>query len=100
MDAPAYSRPFRLATALFVASLGFWLALVWLVENSRGHGGSGLLAWFFAAFAMCVFFAYWIVKSRTRIDGEAIQQSWYTDKRVAVADLKEIGILRVRGLEW
>jgi len=100
IEGPAFSRTFRVATALFVASLGFWLALVWVVENSRGHGGSGLLAWFFAAFAMCVFFTYWILKSRTRIDAQAVRQSWYTDKRVAIADLKEVGILRIRGIEW
>lgn len=100
MEGPAYSWAFRAGTALFVASLGFWLALVWLAEESRGHGGGGLLAWFFAAFAMCTFFLYWILKSRTRIDSDALQQSWYTDKRVSIADLKEIGILRVRGLEW
>lgn len=100
MEGPAYSRVFRTGTALFVASLGFWLALVWLIEDSRGHGGAGLLGWFFTAFAMCVFFLYWILKSRTRIDSESLHQSWYTDRRVAIADLKDVGILRIRGLEW
>jgi len=100
MEGPAYSRVFRIGTALFVASLGFWLALVWLIENARGRGGAGLLGWFFAAFAMSVFFVYWILKSRTRIDTEALHQSWYTDRHVAIADLKDGGILRVRGLEW
>jgi hypothetical protein len=100
VEGPAFARVFRVATALFVASLGFWLALVWIVENSRGHGGSGLLAWFFAAFAMCVYFLYWILKSRTSIDSQAVHQSWYTDKHVAIADIKEVGVLRVRGLDW
>jgi hypothetical protein len=88
------------ATTLFIVSLGFWLALVWIVENTRGHGGSGLLAWFFAAFAMCVFFLYWILKSRTSLDSQALHQSWYTDKHVAIADMKDIAVMKVRGLEW
>jgi hypothetical protein len=29
-----------------------------------------------------------------------LHQSWYTDKHVAIADLKDVGILRLRGLEW
>jgi hypothetical protein len=100
VEGPAFSRTFRVATTLFILSLGVWLALVWIVQNSRGHGGSGLLAWFFAAFAMCVFFLYWILKSRTRIDAQALHQTWYTDKHIAIADLADVGVLRLRGLEW
>lgn len=100
IEGPAFSRTFRIATTLFVLSLGVWLALVWIVESRRGHGGSGLLLWFFAAFAMCVFFLYWIVRSRTTIDSHSLRQTWYTDKQIAVADLADIGVLRLRGLEW
>jgi hypothetical protein len=100
VEGPAFSRTFRIATTLFVLSLGVWLALVWIVQNSRGHGGSALLLWFFAAFAMCVFFLFWILKSRTTIGAQSLHQTWYTDKHVAIADLADVGILRLRGLEW
>ncbi|HUR88890.1 MAG TPA: hypothetical protein VMZ74_07385 [Ramlibacter sp.] len=99
VEGPAFSKTFRIATTLFVLSLGFWLALVWLVEHARG-GGTSLLVWFFFAFAMCVFFTFWILKSRTRIDSNALHQSWFADKHMAVADLATVGVLRVRGLEW
>ena len=100
IEGPAFSRTFRIATTLFVLSLGVWLALVWIVESRRGHGGSTLLLWFFAAFAMCVFFLFWILRSRTSIDAQALHQTWYTDKHIAIADLADVGVLRVRGLEW
>jgi hypothetical protein len=100
IEGPAFSRTFRVATTLFVLSLGVWLALVWIVESRRGHGGSGLLLWFFAAFAMCVFFLFWILRSRTTIDSQSLHQTWYSDKHIAIADLADIGVLRLRGLEW
>ena len=100
VEGPAFSLTFRVATTLFVLSLGFWLALVYVAEHTRTGGGSALLVWFFAAFAMCVFFLYWILKSRTRIDSAALHQSWFADKHMAISDLATIGVLRVRGLEW
>jgi hypothetical protein len=100
VEGPAFSMTFRIVTTLFVLSLGFWLALVWLAQRAKTGGGSTLLVWFFAAFAMCVFFLYWILRSRTRIDSEALHQTWYADKHMAIADLATVDVLRVRGLEW
>ena len=100
VEGPAFSLTFRGVTTLVVLSLGFWLALVWIAERARSGGSSALLVWFFAAFAMCIFFLYWILKSRTRIDGVALHQTWFADKHMAISDLATVGVLRVRGLEW
>ena len=100
VEGPAFSLTFRVVTTLFILSLGFWLALVWLAEHSRTGGGNALLVWFFFAFAMCVFFLFWILKSRTTIDSKALHQTWFADKHMAIADLATVGVLRVRGLEW
>ena len=99
VEGPAFSRTFRVVTTLWVLGLGFWLSLLWLGERTRG-GSTSLLGWFFAAFAMIVFFWYWIMRSRTRIDSQSLHQSWYTDKHIAIAELASVGVLRVRGLEW
>lgn len=95
---PAFSLAYRVVTTIFVLSIGVWLSLVWLGENVRGS--SALLLWFLAAFAMCVFFLYWILKGRTSIDANALHQTWFADKHVAIADLVSVGVLRIRGLEW
>lgn len=100
IEGPAFSLPFKAATSLFVLSIGFWLALVWEADRAKGGGSNSLLVWFLAAFVMCVFFAYWILRSRTRIDSEAVHQTWFADKRMPISDLAMVGVLRFRGLEW
>ena len=99
VEGPAFSRTFRIVTSLWVLGIGVWLALLWLGERVQG-GSNSLLVWFLTAFVMVVFFWFWILRSRTRIDSEALHQSWFADKHVAVADLATVGVLRVRGLEW
>jgi hypothetical protein len=49
---------------------------------------------------MLVFFWWWILRSRTRIDSGALHQTWFVDKHMAIADLATVGVLRIRGLEW
>jgi hypothetical protein len=99
VEGAAFSLPFKAATSLFVVGIGVWLSLVWEAEKAKG-GGNTLLVWFLAAFVMCVFFAYWILRSRTRITSEAVHQTWFADKRMPIADLAMVGVLRFRGLEW
>lgn len=99
IEGPAFSLVFKTATTLMVFGVGFWLALVWLGE--RAHGGSNsLLVWFFAALVMLVFFWWWILRSRTRIDEQGLYQSWFADKRMAMADLALVSVIRIRGFEW
>jgi hypothetical protein len=98
VEGPAFSRTFRTVTTLLVLSVGIWLALVW--QGERAHASRGLLVWFLAAFVMVVFFWWWILRSRTRIDSQALHQTWFADKHMAVADLATVGLVRIRGLEW
>jgi hypothetical protein len=99
MEGAAFSPTFKAVTTLLVFGVGFWFALVWIGERAKG-GGAGLLGWFFAALVMMVFFWWWIMRSRTRIDAQGLYQTWFTDKHMAMADLKVVRVLRVRGLEW
>jgi hypothetical protein len=99
IEGPAFSATFRTVTTLLVLGVGVWLALVWQAERARG-GGNALLVWFLAAFVMLVFFWWWILRSRTSIDPQALHQTWFADKHMAIADLATVGVLRVRGLEW
>lgn len=99
IEGPAFSLTFRAVATLLVLGVGVWFALVWQTE--RAHGVSkALLAWFLAAFVMVVFFWWWILRSRTRIDSQALHQTWFADKHIAIVDLATVGVLRVRGFEW
>jgi hypothetical protein len=100
VEGPAFSRTFKAVTTLMVFGVGFWLALVWLGEREKGAGGNTLLIYFFAALAMLVFFWFWILRSRTRIDAKGLHQTWFADKHMAMADLAIVGVIRIRGFEW
>jgi hypothetical protein len=41
-----------------------------------------------------------VLYSRTTIDGEEIRQSGFPPRRVALADIAQLKLVRVRGLEW
>lgn len=41
-----------------------------------------------------------VLYSRTTIDGQQIRQSGFLPRRVALADIAQLKLLRVRGLEW
>ena len=99
IEGPAFSLAFKAATSAMVVGIGFWLALVWEADHARG-GTNSLLVWFFAALAMLVFFTFWILRSRTRIDTQGIHQTWFADKHMPMADLALVSVIRIRGFEW
>jgi hypothetical protein len=38
--------------------------------------------------------------SQTRFDGESIEQTWLWRKKVMLAEISQLKLIRVRGLEW
>lgn len=64
--------------ALTVGEIGFLLAVVLVI-------GSG----------------YWgILTSRTSFDGEHIEQTWLWHKKVNIAEITQVKLVRVPGLDW
>lgn len=54
----------------------------------------------FGLAALCVLWVgYWIVYSRTRLDGEVLTQTWLWDKRVSVQDVAQLKLVHIRMLE-
>ena len=44
---------------------------------------------------------YWgILTSRTRFDGQSIEQSWLWRKRVELAEITQVKLIRVPGMAW
>lgn len=50
--------------------------------------------------ALCVVWVgYWIVYSRTRLDGDELVQTWLWDKRVKAQDVAQLKLVHIRMLE-
>lgn len=87
-----------------LASLLVLALLVWgigVVQQWQGPLPSAGEAGFLAAVLAVVASGYWgILRSRTRIDGEAIEQSWLWRKRVPLAEITQVKLICVPGLAW
>ncbi len=56
---------------------------------------------FLLAVVVVVGSGYWgIMTSQTRFDGESIEQTWLWRKKVMLAEISQLKLIRVRGLEW
>jgi hypothetical protein len=87
-----------LALAIVVGSAA-WFVRLWMDGKVAG-GAVSILTWFLAALAMMAYTGWWIVRSRTRLDGQALHQSWMWDKKMDLRELAYGKLVRVRGLEW
>ena len=96
---PAFSPAFKfIATVLVAVTLG-WFIQLWLAGKVSG-GTVSILSWFLAALAMMGYTWWCIVRSITRIDGQALSQTWVWDKKMELRELAYGKLIRVRGLEW
>ncbi|RQP24747.1 hypothetical protein DZC73_07600 [Albitalea terrae] len=60
----------------------------------------GVMLFILLAFAFIVVCFVAILRSRTRIDATHIEQSWITNKRVAIADITQVKLIYIPGLAW
>ncbi len=73
------------------------LAWIWRLDfDWRSSQG----AWVAVAWGMLAYIVWHIQRSRIRLDGEAIEQSWMWRRRLALRELAFIKVMRVRGLEF
>jgi hypothetical protein len=99
VEGPAFSPVFKFLTVAIVFGIAAWI--VHLAFEGKVTGGRvSILTWFLAALAMLLYLAWWILRSRTRIDAHEISQGWAWEKKMAVGDLARVQLVRVRGLEW
>lgn len=81
------------------------LALAVMAWRNLDHPLVRELSTHLSAFALVaaaiVAVGYWgVLYSRTSIDGHEIRQSGLLPRRVALADIGQLKLIRVRGLEW
>ena len=99
LKGPAFSPAFKfIATVLVDVTLG-WFIQLWLAGKVSG-GAVSILSWFLAALAMMGYTWWCIVRSITRIDGQALSQTWVWDKKMELRELAYGKLIRIRGLDW
>lgn len=99
LQGPAFSAAFKfIATVLVAGTLG-WFIQLWLAGKVSG-GTVSILSWFLAALAMMGYTWWCIVRSVTRLDAQALTQTWVWNKKMELRELAYAKLIRVRGLDW
>lgn len=98
IDSPAFPRLLRiLAVVLAFDVVAFG---VWSFPALRSTAWSAGSVWVFVLAAVCVMWmGYWIVRSRTRLDGDVMTQTWLWNKRADAHDVVQLKLVHIRWLE-
>lgn len=99
LEGPAFSTAFKLLVSVLVWGCAAWMLALWR-EGGFGPGLSGGAAWFLAGQALLLLTWWHILRSRTRLDSQGLQQSWIWDKRMELRELAYGKLIRVPGLDW
>lgn len=98
LESPAYPPLIRAMAVIMVLIL---LAFaVWSVPALRTTDWSlGNLVIYGGALLCIVWVGYWIFRSRIRLEGEVLTQTWLWTKREQAAEVAQLKLVHVRGLE-
>ncbi|MBP7568070.1 MAG: hypothetical protein KA795_18895 [Burkholderiaceae bacterium] len=99
VDGPAFSPAFKLLATLIVGGCAWFMYLLWQRGGMAGAATTGI-GWFIAALALLVVTWWFILTSRSRVDSQALTQSWIWNKRLDLRELAYCRLIRVRGLDW
>ncbi|MDR7093898.1 hypothetical protein [Hydrogenophaga laconesensis] len=97
-ECPAYPFSLRVIAVALVAALAFyaWRALPELRTAQWSFAGGATLV---LAAVLIAWVAWWIVFSRTRLEGDEIVQTWLWDKRVKAQDVASFKLVYLRSLQ-
>lgn len=98
LESPAYPPLVRtLAVVLVIDLIGFGL---WSLPSLRSVDWSTPSLLVFGVAALCILWVgYWIVYSRTRLEGDVLTQTWLWTKREHAADVAQLKLVHWRWLE-
>lgn len=99
VEGPSFPLAIKLIATVWVLALAALVALnvEEAAENLSGLGGKAFAVAVLAAVAA----GWWtIVASRTAIDGTSIRQTGLWTREVALADIRRVKLVHVRGLDW
>lgn len=97
-ECPAYPLPLRLLAVALVAALAFY-ALRALPELRAAQWTFTGVAMLVLAAVLIAWVTWWIVFSRTRLEGDEMVQTWLWDKRVKAQDVASFKLVYLRSLQ-
>jgi hypothetical protein len=100
VNASAFTNAFKLLAVVIVSAAVAWLWRMWQSGQlgNQAQGTSGVL-WFAAATLLMAYSTWHILRSRTTITPDALEQTWVWDKRMELRELAYAKLIRVRGLD-
>ncbi|MDM0104540.1 hypothetical protein QTH97_06325 [Variovorax sp. J22R24] len=98
LESPAYPPFVRILAVILVVDLvGFGIWSLPALSGASWSVGSIVL---FGLAAVCIaWMGYWIVYSRTRLDGDVLTQTWLWNKREDAADVAHLKLVHWRWLD-
>lgn len=98
LQAHAFPPLVRVLAVLWTLALAVLAALSWPDAQAAGLRRDALLM-LVACGALILLGAWWIVRSRTRFDGQTIEQTWMWRKRLSVQDVSQLKLVALAGLD-
>jgi len=101
-SAPLESAAFPplLRTLAVVLVVDIFAFALWSLPSLRTTTWSTSALVVFGIAVLCVVWVgYWIVYSRTRLEGDVLVQTWLWDKRVSAQDVAQLKLVHIRMLE-
>jgi hypothetical protein len=98
MECSAFTPVFKVLAVLLVT-----LPFAWGWQMVSTHALDLTLqssGWFGAALCLMVYTEWHILRGKTRLDANTLQQSWVWTKRVQLGDLAYAKLIRIPGLDW
>ncbi|MCR6474670.1 hypothetical protein NU688_00770 [Variovorax sp. ZS18.2.2] len=98
LESAAFPPLLRTLAVVLVVDL-FAFAL-WSLPSLRTTSWSATSLFVFGVAGLCVVWVgYWIVYSRTRLEGDVLTQTWLWNKRVRAEDVAQLKLVHIRMLE-
>ena len=98
LESPAFPRLVRILAVVIVVDLA--LAGLWSLGKLREADWSMSSAVVIALALLCVaWVGYWIVYSRTRLEGDVLTQTWLWDRRADASEVAQLKLVHWRPLE-
>lgn len=98
LESPAF--PALLRTLAVVLVVDLFAFAIWSLPSLRSTAWSTSALVVFGIAALCVVWVgYWIVYSRTRLEGDVLIQTWLWNKRVSAQEVAQLKLVHIRMLE-